>query len=127
MGEVTKAEFDQLRAQVEEIYWMTRGLMQVLVGKEKTKSYAEYVKDYRSESVRSERFGRMFSKPDGLVAAKVPQPALEALFEQDCVTVQEVALRPRREIARITGVGRVALARLDAALAERGLTWVEAA
>jgi DNA-directed RNA polymerase alpha subunit len=64
MGEVTRAEFDQLCATVEETYWLTRA--------------------------------------------------------------GEVAERRREDVAALRGIGRASLAKLQKAMAQRGLSFAEA-
>jgi hypothetical protein len=48
------------------------------------------------------------------------------LAKADVLTLEEVASRPRNEIAAIRGVGPVTMAKLDAALAVEGLSYGEA-
>lgn len=122
MGEVTQADLDRLRREVEE----TRVLVEVAVrqwlGKDWTQ---ERLQDWLDGELERREWARAFGK-DGVHGKGASSSAVWALIGAGIKTLDDLARTPRADVARMPGVGRVSIAKLDAALAERGLSWAEA-
>lgn len=120
MSEVTKADVEVLHAEVRELrelvdgvmYAVRRGLFDTKNGSQTYAEFAERMvwvaKHEREEPI----FGHC---GEGTTYAR--------LVEADVLTLEEAARRGRREVAALSGVGRITLAHLDTAMAERGLDW----
>lgn len=63
----------------------------------------------------------------GTPVYKVAGARFDMLLEADLYTLEEVAGKPRAEVAAVPGVGPVTLSRLEAAMAKSNLSWAEAA
>lgn len=120
MAEVTREEFDGLRTMLEETYWMARGAMQSVQGKEATDRFAASVERFCDPVNRRLKEGTPF------YTVSIPTMSHYTFWDADLLTLEEIAERPRNEIAALPGVGRVSLARIEEALAERGMSFAEA-
>jgi hypothetical protein len=124
MGEVTQLELDRLRRQVEE----TRVLVELLVrGKLNKEEWpSDRLQAWLDDELEHREYMRAFGK-DGVFGKVSAWTVTEALFGAGFRTLHDLASVPRSQVAGIRGVGRVSIAKLDAALAERNLSWSEAA
>jgi hypothetical protein len=122
MGEVTQAELNRLRREVEE----TRALVGLMV---RQFSGKEWTEDRLQAWLDEEREHRMFRRAfsdEGVWSVVEHLPIAERLARAGFCTVDDLSSVPRSEVAQIPGVGRASIAKLDAALAERNLSWAEA-
>jgi hypothetical protein len=116
------SEVDQLRAELRDVRYLNEAILMALVGKKKMVMYRI---EARIESTfERERIGTPLR---GLVKG----PAYDALTLSyrdglDLVTLEEVARTPREKIAELGGVGTKTMRKLEAAMADEGLTWAEA-
>ena len=118
---ITQEQFAELRREAQESKWLAHVVLQQLVGKEKADRALEYVRGFIEDHERWERFG------DGTPVYRFAGAKFDCLIEADLYTLEEVAARPRAEVAAVRGVGPVTLGRLEAAMSESGLSWGEAA
>lgn len=124
MAEVTRQEFLELRAMVEETYYMARGALKSIVGKEASDDFASRVSWHCDPENRRWRSERALYKV-GL--SEQNMRPLTALADAGIETLDDAARLRRDAVAAIPGVGDGTLERLDAALAEHGMTWAEVA
>lgn len=119
MGEVTKEDLKALRAEVAETRELVETTLFALVGKRASK--------YR-EALNAARFQRRLETGWPLYRIGVASKVWCALqSDHDLITLEELACMGRDEVASIPGVGPRSLEKFDVAIADRGLTWAEAA
>ena len=119
--EVTRAQLEELRRDVEETKWLVYAVMGALVGKEKSdQALGEVRRWLDADARRFERGTPVFDVTPGHTTA------YGRLIDADLYTLEEVAAKQRKEVAAIEGVGRVTMRWLEGAMDERGLTWAEA-
>lgn len=117
---VTQEDFKALRHEVREAKWLSFLVLQQLVGKQKAKEGFDSLQRFIERREEWARFDR------GTPVFATAGSQYEALLKADLYTLEEVAAKPRGEVAAIRGIGPRTLARLDAELADRGLSWTEA-
>lgn len=116
MAEVTRAEFDQLRAEIQEIRDIADATLHALNGSNREKWI---------EIAREERQMRRRTTEPTLWGKKInwTWKQIEALERADFFNLGEVAAVPRTQIERIDGIGPIAIKNIEAALVELGLDW----
>jgi DNA-directed RNA polymerase alpha subunit len=120
MAEVTREEFDELRTLMEKTYWMARGAVQSIQGKDWAAEFSDRVDEFCDPVNRRLRMGTPFYE-----AVKLPPVSYYTFWDADLLTLEDISDRSREEIAALPGVGRVSLSRIEDALAERGLSFAE--
>lgn len=112
---ITQDQFKALRREVQETKWLVHGVMQAIIGKERSDKALRHVQVW----LEAERFraGTPVTEVDGFGTA------YWRLLDADLYTLEEVAARPRDEVASIKGIGKVSMGRIEAAMAERGLSF----
>ncbi|MEK6327620.1 MAG: hypothetical protein AABM66_08895 [Actinomycetota bacterium] len=127
MDDVTSAELRQIRSQLERVQHdlerlegLAEGIFRCL-SKRGRDNWMEWWHSPDSTEYRRMKRGTpvMRIAPNGTLYAR--------LWDADLFTLEEIAARPRREVAAAKGVGRTSMKRIDAALAAHGLSWAEAA
>ncbi len=113
------SEVDQLRAEVREIRETLDAALMALVGAKKAQAYIDAGLGWRFH--RRFDTGTPLYKVEGL-----PNWSRFCEGDIDLLTLEEVSARPRAEIQRLRGVGSVTMQKLEAAMADKGLTWGEA-
>ena len=121
---VTRAEFDELRRMVEETYWYAKRAAAVSVVKDSREEWIASVERHCDPTARRFRSGTPIYSLG--LDAKNSKPLTALMEGADVLTLEEAAATGRGALASVSGVGALTLKKLDAALAERGLTWAEA-
>lgn len=117
MAEITSADIRDLRREIEETKWLTFAVVQALYGKDSADRVLAKVREWLDDDMRRLERGT----PVYEVAAYA------RLMDADLLTLEEIAAKPRAEVAAVPGVGRVTMRHLESAMAERGLTFADAA
>jgi len=117
MGDITREDFDALRHEVREAKWLSYLALQQLVGKSKADDAFESLQRFIERREEWARFDR------GTPVFATAGSQYEALLRADLYTLEEVAARPRVEVEAIRGVGPATLRRVEAAMADHGLSW----
>jgi hypothetical protein len=115
MAVASKADVRRLERQVDEVYILVIGVLQVLVGRETVEKL-----DRRARTLATDRrYARGFPLYR-LLNAK----ATSALYGLGCLTLEELAeTLTRDQVAGTKGVGPKSMQKLDEAMAERGLVF----
>lgn len=126
MGGVTEVEFARLRKEVAETRLLVETMFCSRMTEEGRKQWTpEAIQGWLAETLERREFNRAFG-PDGVWGNGLISDACFALVNAGMPTLYEVAAQPRSAIAALPGVGRVSIARLEAAMGERDLSWEEA-
>lgn len=113
-------ELEQLRREVQETKWLVYGVLQALVGKKQTDDVLGTVQSWVS--------GERFTRGTSIMDATPEHSTVYCRFlDADLYTLEEVAAKPRKEIAAMEGVGRITMRHIEDAMSERGLEWAEVA
>lgn len=114
---MTRGDEVTLIKEVRETRQLTELLIAALYGKENTKSVVSIAKRHLERNP---------------LDCQVPiwgiglQHHVGALYEAGYRTLEDFTQVHRGEIARMPGIGRVSMQRIEDAMAEHGLTWAEA-
>lgn len=108
-----EGEIKALRADVDELRSMVENLVAVIYQKKLSAAELKEAAEWRRIDGGTHLFWLNDQFWGGLNKAGI-------------LTLEEVAKKPREEIAAIKGVGPVTMAKLDAALAVEGLSYAEA-
>jgi hypothetical protein len=113
MAEITRAEFEQLRAEITEIRDIADATLCALNGSKRERWI---------EVAQTKRWDRRFSREPRLFPA-VPYPANQRLIDHDFLNLAEVSEARRSDVAALPRIGRKSMEKIDQALAEHGLMW----
>jgi len=114
MNGITRAEFDQLRADIEEIRDIADATLHAINGS-KRERWIEVAKDAR--------FYRRITQEPTMWGSGIGVKARRALELAGFLNLAEVAAVPRTEIEGIDGVGPVTVRQIETALAEHKIDW----
>jgi len=120
---ITQEDLKALRREVQEAKWLAYSVLQHHIGKGKADDVLAYLQQFIEQRELEERWA------SGMPVYRLRGIGVQGwrLTEADLYTVEEVAAKPRAEVAALPGVGRATLRRVETAMAERGLSWAEAA
>lgn len=116
MAEVTRAEFDQLRAEIQEIRDIADATLHAINGSERGK-WIELARESRQTRRRATKPTLWGSGAD------FTWQQTQALERAGFLNLGEVASAPRTQIEKIDGIGPVAVKNIEAALVKLGLDW----
>jgi hypothetical protein len=120
--QVTREQFQRLHREVEETKWLTHTAIVALIGKDKADAALAKIDEWLDSDFR--RFARGTAVYNVNLGNAL---AYSRLIDADLFTLEEIAQKTRAEVAAVKGVGQVAMRHLEAAMAERGLSFAEAA
>lgn len=121
MAEVTRQEFFELRSLVEQTYWMSRAAVRALYGKDQVDELEVRIQRYCDPEIQR------FASDTGFHRLGLATRPRHSLRKAGIVALEDLAVTSRGKVAAISGVGPRTLARLDAKLAEHGMSWAETA
>jgi len=124
-----RLELEKVQRQLEHLEALGEGLFYVLVGTEKRNAWFVRWDDQKQHR----EFDRKWRTETPVHKLGIPYKQVLALERALCedayyalVTLEDLARMSRQDVARIPGVGPVTLDRLEAAFADRGVSWAEA-
>lgn len=119
---ISAADVRDLRREIDETKMLVGGILQVIVGVEKTAAFEQRVY-WAARDRERERQG------SGTPLYTVGLPLTEGrhLYAEDLETLEDIAAKSREDIAAMKGVGPVTMRKLENAMDDHGLTWAEAA